>query len=115
MGERVRDPERTRRAVLDAAEALFAAKGFAATSLQEIADRAGVSRGTPSYFFATKERLYQAVLDRVPARPAAKGRPSRLRHLHRRENPLRRPRRRSSPFAPALWICNTLLYSGRLA
>ena len=65
MGERVRDPERTRRAVLDAAEALFAAKGFAATSLQEIADRAGVSRGTPSYFFATKERLYQAVLDRV--------------------------------------------------
>lgn len=60
-----RDPERSREAILDAAEQLFAAKGYEATSLQEIGQHAGVSRGTPNYFFGSKEQLYGAVLDRV--------------------------------------------------
>lgn len=60
-----RDAERTREAILDAAEQLFASKGFEETSLQEIGQLAGVSRGTPNYFFGTKEQLYGAVLDRV--------------------------------------------------
>jgi TetR/AcrR family transcriptional regulator len=60
-----RDPERTRAAILDAAEALFAQRGFDATSLGDIGAQAGVSRGTPNYVFGTKEALYRAVLERV--------------------------------------------------
>lgn len=62
---RTRDPERSRKATLDAAEALFAEKGFEATSIQEIAQGAGVSRGTPNYLFGSKEGLYKAVLGRA--------------------------------------------------
>jgi TetR/AcrR family transcriptional regulator len=59
-----RNPQRTRAAILDAAEKLFAQKGFDATSLNEVGTAAGVSRGTPGYFFGSKADLYQAVLDR---------------------------------------------------
>jgi TetR/AcrR family transcriptional regulator len=62
--DRERNPARTRAAILDAAENLFAAKGFTATSLNEVGRAAGVSRGTPGYFFGSKADLYQAVLDR---------------------------------------------------
>jgi TetR/AcrR family transcriptional regulator len=64
---KTRDAERSRRAILDAAEALFARRGFEAASLAEIGEAAGVSRGTPSYFFGTKEELYRAVLERMYA------------------------------------------------
>jgi len=70
-GERARktyDAEASKKAILDAAEALFAEKGFEATSLQEIASQAGLSRGTPNYFFGSKEQLYTAVLERTMAR-----------------------------------------------
>ena len=60
-----RDAERSRAAILDAAESLFAERGFDATSLNDIALAAGLSRGTPSYFFGSKDRLYDAVLERV--------------------------------------------------
>lgn len=63
--ERVRDPESTKAAVLGAAEALFARRGYDAVSLQEIGEEAGVSRGTPSYFFGSKKGLYQAVVERM--------------------------------------------------
>jgi len=63
--DKTRDPERSREAILDAAEHLFAAKGYEETSLREIGQHAGVSRGTPNYFFGSKEQLYGAVLDRV--------------------------------------------------
>ena len=60
-----RDAARSQGAILDAAERLFAACGFEATSLEDIGAAAGLSRGTPSYFFGAKERLYVAVLERV--------------------------------------------------
>ena len=62
--KRTRDAERSRREILDAAEELFASRGFGGTSLQDVANAAGVSRGTPSYFFGSKEGLYRAVLAR---------------------------------------------------
>jgi TetR/AcrR family transcriptional regulator len=62
--DRERDPDRSRAAILDAAELLFAEQGYAVTSLAEVGLRAGVSRGTPGYFFGSKAELYQAVLDR---------------------------------------------------
>jgi TetR/AcrR family transcriptional regulator len=63
-----KDGQPSREAVLAAAEDLFARNGYAATSLQEIGDAAGVSRGLPSYFFGSKEALYAAVVARVFAR-----------------------------------------------
>ena len=61
----VRDAERSRAAILDAAERLFAERGFEGASLGEIAHAAQLSRATPSYFFGSKDRLYAAVLKRV--------------------------------------------------
>jgi AcrR family transcriptional regulator len=62
--ERIRNPDRSRAAILDAAEQLFADQGYEATSLNQVGAAAGVSRGTPGYFFGSKLELYQAVLDR---------------------------------------------------
>src|SRR6187549_2905893 len=64
---KIRDADRTRRQVLDAAEERFARRGYDATSLADIGTTAGVSRGTPSYFFGSKEQLYDAVLERLYA------------------------------------------------
>jgi AcrR family transcriptional regulator len=70
--ERIRDADRSREAILDAAERLFAERGYDGTSLNDIAAHAGLSRGTPSYFFGSKEQLYIDVLNRAfAARQAA--------------------------------------------
>jgi AcrR family transcriptional regulator len=60
-----RDATRSRAAILDAAEELFAERGFGGVSLGEVAAAAGLSRATPSYFFGSKEGVYRAVLERV--------------------------------------------------
>ena len=60
-----RDAARTRVAILDCAERLFAEKGYPATSLQEIGQVAGFSRGAPGYFFGAKRQLYAAVVERI--------------------------------------------------
>ena len=63
--DRRRDAARSREAILDAAEQLFAAQGYHGTSLQEVGTAANLSRGTPSYFFRSKSELYRAVLERA--------------------------------------------------
>jgi AcrR family transcriptional regulator len=65
---RIRDAERTREAILLAAEDRFARLGFEGASLQQIAEAAGVARSTPAYFFGSKKALYDAVLERAVAR-----------------------------------------------
>ncbi|MGB6133246.1 MAG: helix-turn-helix domain-containing protein [Acidobacteriaceae bacterium] len=50
-----RNADRSRTAILQAAEELFAEHGPNGASLAEIGERAGVSRGLPSYFFSDKE------------------------------------------------------------
>jgi TetR/AcrR family transcriptional regulator len=62
---KVRDAERSQAAILAAAERLFAKDGFERTSLGDIGSAAGLSRGTPSYFFGSKDALYVAVLERI--------------------------------------------------
>ncbi len=62
---RSRDAARSRAAILLAAEELFAGSGFDGATLQEIGERAGLSRGAPAYFFTNKETLYEAILDRL--------------------------------------------------
>lgn len=59
-----RDAERSKEAILEAAANLFAEHGFSGTSVQQIAVGAGVARGTPNYFFTSKEKLFQATLER---------------------------------------------------
>ena len=53
----------TRRRLLDAAAEVFARRGFAATSLDEIAEEAGFSKGAVYSNFASKEDLFLSVLD----------------------------------------------------
>jgi AcrR family transcriptional regulator len=85
--DRERNPARTRAAILDAAEKLFAQKGFEATSLNEVGTAAGVSRGTPGYFFGAKADLYQAVLDRSFTEVREAVRAGRARALASNETP----------------------------
>lgn len=61
----------TRERILDAAEGLFASKGFGATRLDDIAAIVGIR--TPGLFrhFENKQALYRAVIDRLMA-PFAK-------------------------------------------
>lgn len=51
--------------ILDAALACFTERGFAATRLDEVARRAGVTKGTLYLYFASKEELFKAVVRRT--------------------------------------------------
>ena len=48
--------------LLEAALSLFVEKGFAATRVEEVAARAGVSKGTLFLYFPSKEELFKAVV-----------------------------------------------------
>jgi AcrR family transcriptional regulator len=50
--------------LLDAALALFVEKGFASTRAEEVAQRAGVSKGTLYLYYPSKEELFKAVIVR---------------------------------------------------
>ena len=60
--------EESRRRILDAAEELFAEKGFDKTSFVDIATRSGISRGSIPWHFKNKDGLLLAVVDRVNQR-----------------------------------------------
>ena len=58
-------PKRTTKdKIMDAAEKLFAKKGFHGASLRNITTAAGVDLALVNYHFGSKERLLAAVLDR---------------------------------------------------
>jgi AcrR family transcriptional regulator len=69
-GRRLRRAER-REQLLAAATQAFARSGFAATSLDDIAEEAGISRVLLYRHFESKADLYRAVLDRAVARLTA--------------------------------------------
>ena len=48
--------------LIDAALALFVEKGFAATRSEEVAQRAGVAKGTLYLYYPSKEELFKAVV-----------------------------------------------------
>jgi AcrR family transcriptional regulator len=59
--------ERTRQAVIDAAYSLFLEKGFSATSMRQIAERAGLALGGIYNHFASKDDIFQAlIIDKHP-------------------------------------------------
>jgi AcrR family transcriptional regulator len=51
--------QQTRAAIIEAALALFRERGYDATTMREIASRAGVSTGNAYYYFSSKEELIQ--------------------------------------------------------
>jgi len=51
--------QQTRAAIVEAALALFRERGYEATTMREIAARAGVSTGNAYYYFGSKEELIQ--------------------------------------------------------
>jgi TetR/AcrR family transcriptional regulator, mexJK operon transcriptional repressor len=55
--------ERTSRAIIDAAYDLIVAQGFAATSMRQIADRAGLALGGIYNHFSSKEEVFRAILE----------------------------------------------------
>ncbi|MEV6977154.1 ScbR family autoregulator-binding transcription factor [Kitasatospora sp. NPDC093806] len=58
---------RTRLLVLTAAAELFAARGFRHTSMTDVADRVGMTKGAVYFHFPTKEALAVAVVERYYA------------------------------------------------
>lgn len=60
-----RDPDLTRERILEAAHALFVAKGFAAVSMREIAARSGVTKSLIHHHFGSKEALWELVKERA--------------------------------------------------
>ena len=55
-------PEVRRGAILEAALAVFAERGFAAARLDDVAARAGVAKGTLYLYFQSKEDLFEALI-----------------------------------------------------
>jgi AcrR family transcriptional regulator len=56
--------EKSRQQILDAALELFSHKGYGATSVQDIAIAAGISKGNLYHHFPEKETIFRALLDR---------------------------------------------------
>jgi len=54
--------ERTRQAILDGAHRLFVEQGYAATSMRQIAEQAGLALGGIYNHFATKEAIFSEVI-----------------------------------------------------
>ena len=55
----------TQAAILKAAKRLFGERGFAATTIDDVAASAHVAKGAVYHHFETKEALFEAVFDQV--------------------------------------------------
>ncbi|MBI9077107.1 MAG: TetR/AcrR family transcriptional regulator [Desulfatibacillum sp.] len=74
--KQTRNAEKTKRLILNAAEILFAEKGFAGTSVREISERAGVSGPLILFHFRSKEGVYEAVKAAIIGRYASANSPA---------------------------------------
>lgn len=62
---RARDADRTRQAILLAAQSVFAEKGFAETGVRDITALAGVNQSLVSRYFGGKLKLFEAALEQA--------------------------------------------------
>ena len=91
--------EHTRSVLLDAAEEVFARRGYAGAALEDIADAAGYTRGAIYSHFGAKEELFLAVIERHLQRLLT----SFEDVISSFETPGGTRRRRSSPSGGANW------------
>ncbi len=78
------NPEQRREEILDAANALFAERGYDEVSVEDIAYAAGVTRGLVHHYFGGRKEVYIALLERLGTMreqqlPAPVGRSARAR------------------------------------
>jgi AcrR family transcriptional regulator len=59
---RFREKEARRRQILDAARVVFQEKGFAETTIEEIAEKTELSKGTLYLYFPSKEEIYFSLM-----------------------------------------------------
>lgn len=64
--------ERVRNMILDASTEVFGELGYRATTMKQIAERAGISEGGLAHHFANKSELLEAVLERHEATVAVR-------------------------------------------
>ena len=69
---RVRQAEATRNLLLDVARKSFTERGYAATSIDDIIQQAGVARGALYHHFSGKEALFRAVYEVVEGEVVAR-------------------------------------------
>ena len=51
--------------IIETAQQLFIEKGFAETSMSDIAQAVGINRPTLHYYFRTKDKMFQAVFYKI--------------------------------------------------
>ncbi|MDE1163089.1 MAG: TetR/AcrR family transcriptional regulator [Acidobacteriaceae bacterium] len=59
--------------ILDAALKLFGKKGFAQTRMEDIAEQAGLAKGTLYLYFSSKDAMYEAAVQRAIAQQTEQG------------------------------------------
>jgi AcrR family transcriptional regulator len=69
---RARQAEATRQLLVSVARELFTEQGYAATSVEDIIQRAGVARGALYHHFSGKDALFRAVYEAVQAETASR-------------------------------------------
>ncbi len=65
MVRNVKKPEERKKEIMDAAEELFADRGYESTSVDDIANRLGVSHGLFYHYFDSKESVVDAIVVRL--------------------------------------------------
>ena len=65
MTRSIKAPEVRRAELLNAANQLFQSKGYATTTVEEIAQAVGVAKGTFYYYFKSKEAILTALVDQL--------------------------------------------------
>ena len=68
-------PGQRREQILDAANALFAERGYDEVSIEDIAGAAGVTRGLVHHYFGGRKQVYVALLERLGAEREERLRP----------------------------------------
>jgi len=65
LGKQGKTRAKSQLKILDAAQHEFISQGYKGSTVQSIADRAGLPKANILYYFKNKENLYQAVLERT--------------------------------------------------
>lgn len=63
----VKDPAERRKELIDAAESLFAKKGYEDTAVSDIVKKIKVGQGTFYHYFKSKEEILEAVAEKIAA------------------------------------------------